>query len=62
MRANSFVQFNFLDGTSAGLHIRRAAAEYVAEPDKHVRKPDVTLSMSGDTWVKLYISGLLVRV
>jgi alkyl sulfatase BDS1-like metallo-beta-lactamase superfamily hydrolase len=31
-------------------------AEFVAEPDKHVRKPNVTLSMSGETWAKLYLS------
>ncbi|MEJ2333574.1 MAG: alkyl sulfatase dimerization domain-containing protein [Desulfobulbaceae bacterium] len=53
---DSFVQFNFSDGTNAGLHIRRAVAEFVAEPDKHVRKPNVTLSMSGETWAKLYLS------
>lgn len=53
---DSFVQFNFSDGTSAGLHIRRAVAEFVAVPDKHVRKPNVTLSMSGEIWAKLYLS------
>ena len=37
---DSFIQFDFSDGTSGGLHIRRAVAEFVAEPDKHVRKPD----------------------
>jgi len=53
---DSFVRFDFADGTSAGLHIRRAVAEFIAEPDKYHRKPDVTLSMSGETWVKVYLS------
>jgi alkyl sulfatase BDS1-like metallo-beta-lactamase superfamily hydrolase len=51
-----FIQFDFADGTSAGLHVRRAVAEFVAEPDKHVRKPDLTLAMSGESWAKLYLS------
>ena len=53
---DSFVRFDFADGTSAGLHIRRAVAEFVAQPDEYRRKPDVTLSMSGETWAKLYVS------
>jgi len=53
---DSFLQFNFSDGTSAGLHIRRAVAEFIAEPDKHSRKPDVTVAMSVETWAKLYLS------
>ena len=35
---DSIIQFDFSDGTSSGLHICRAVAEYVEEPDKHVRK------------------------
>jgi alkyl sulfatase BDS1-like metallo-beta-lactamase superfamily hydrolase len=31
-------------------------AEFVAEPGKYGRKPDVTVAMSGDTWAKLYVS------
>ncbi len=53
---DSFVRFDFTDGTSAGLHIRRAIAEFVAEPDKYLRKADLTLAMSGETWAKLYLS------
>ncbi len=26
------------------------------DPDRYQRKPDVTLAMSGQTWVKLYLS------
>lgn len=53
---NKFIRFEFSDGTKAGLHIRRAVAEFVPEPDSYQRKPDVTLAMSGETWVKLYLS------
>ena len=53
---DSFVRFDFADGTSAGLHIRRAIAEFVALPDAYHRKPDVIVSMSGETWAKLYLS------
>jgi len=55
-QTNKFVRFDFTDGTSAGLHIRRAVAEFVPAPDKHYRKPDIVLAMSGETWVKLYLS------
>jgi len=50
------MRFEFADGTKAGLHVRRAIAEFVPDPDKYQGKPDVTLSMSGETWVKLYLS------
>lgn len=51
-----FLRFDFADGSSAGLHIRRAVAEFVADPDAHYREPDVTLAMSAETWAKLYVS------
>ncbi len=53
---DKFIRFDFADGTTAGLHIRRAVAEFVADPSKYHRKPDVTIAMSGDTWAKLYVS------
>ncbi len=53
---DSFIRFDFADGTSAGLHIRRAIAEFVALPDAYLRKPDVIVSMSGETWARLYLS------
>ena len=55
---DSFVRFDFSDGTSAGLHIRRAVAEFIAEPDEYIREPDVTIAMSGESWAKLYLSML----
>ena len=53
---NSFIQFDFSDGSSSGLHIRRAVAEFIEDPKKHIRKPDVKVAMSGETWAKLYLS------
>lgn len=55
-KTDSFVRFDFTDGKSAGLHVRRAVAEFVEEPDKYLRKPDITLAMSGETWAKIYLS------
>jgi len=55
-RTNKFVRFDFADGTTAGLHIRRAVAEFVAVPDKYHRQPDITLAMTGEAWVQLYLS------
>ena len=31
-------------------------AEYVEEPDKYLRKPDIRLKMSVESWAKLYLS------
>ncbi len=53
---DSFIRFDFSDGTSAGLHIRRVVAEFIAEPDEYIREPDVTIAMSGESWAKLYLS------
>ena len=53
---NKFIRFEFADGSKAGLHIRRAVAEFVPDPDRYNRKPDITLAMTGETWVKLYLS------
>lgn len=53
---NQFVRFNFSDGSSAGLHVRRAVAEFVASPDDHYREPDLVLAMSGWIWAKIFLS------
>ena len=53
---NKLIRFEFSDGTKAGLHVRRAVAEFVPDPDKYQHKTDVTVSMSGETWVRLYLS------
>jgi alkyl sulfatase BDS1-like metallo-beta-lactamase superfamily hydrolase len=53
---DKFVRFDFSDGSKSGLHIRRAVAEFVPDPDNYQREPDITLAMTGETWVKLYLS------
>jgi len=55
-KTDRFIRFKFLGGKSAGLHIRRAVAEFVASPGEYYRKPDITLEMAEQTWVKLYMS------
>ncbi len=50
------LRLDFSDGSSAGLHIRRAVAEFVASPDDHYRQPDIVLAMSGEAWAKVYLS------
>ncbi|HEY9690559.1 MAG TPA: alkyl sulfatase dimerization domain-containing protein, partial [Coleofasciculaceae cyanobacterium] len=53
---NQVICFEFPDGTKAGLHIRRAVAEFIPQPDRYQYKPDLTLAMTGETWAKLYLS------
>jgi hypothetical protein len=50
------LRFDFTSGTSAGLDIRRAVAEFVPEPDEYGKEPDLVLAMSGETWAKIYLS------
>ena len=49
------VAFAFPDKTVA-LHVRRGIAEFVPDPTKYLRKPDITLAMDGETWAKLYLN------
>jgi len=53
---DKLIRFEFADGTSAGLHVRRAVAEFVPDPDKYQRKSDVAVTMSAETWARLYLS------
>ncbi|WP_269581708.1 alkyl sulfatase dimerization domain-containing protein [Roseibium sp. Sym1] len=52
----AMMRFDFSDDRSVGLHIRRAVAEFVAEPDQHYRDPDLVLRMAGETWAKVFVS------
>jgi len=52
----AMMRFDFDHGGSAGLHVRRAVAEFVESPDDHYRDPDITLAMSGETWAKIFVS------
>ena len=56
---NKFIRFMFTDGTSAGLHIRRAIAEFIPDPEEYQRRPDITMAMSAETWSKVYLSKAL---
>jgi len=56
---DAFLRFEFPQGAAAGLHVRRAVAEFVSAPDKYLRAPDLTLKMSGETWARLYLSEAL---
>jgi len=53
---DTFMRFDFADGGSVGLHVRRAVAEFVAAPDDHYREPDMVLRMAGETWAKIFVS------
>jgi alkyl sulfatase BDS1-like metallo-beta-lactamase superfamily hydrolase len=56
------IQFDFRgDHRTVGLHIRRAVAEYLDDPDEHYKLADVALSLSGEAWAKLYLSQATVK-
>jgi alkyl sulfatase BDS1-like metallo-beta-lactamase superfamily hydrolase len=44
------------DHSTVGLHIRRAVAEYLDDPDEHYKPGDVIMSLSGEAWAKLFLS------
>jgi len=50
------LRFDFPDGTSAGLHVRRAVAEFIEDPAVYPREPDIVLELSGEAWAKVYLS------
>jgi len=50
------LRFDFPDGKSAGLHVRRAVAEFIGDPAAYPRKPDIVLKVSGEAWAKVYLS------
>jgi alkyl sulfatase BDS1-like metallo-beta-lactamase superfamily hydrolase len=59
MRAETVDQvivFDFNEKGKAGLHIRRGVAEFLTEPDRHYHRPDVVVSMSGESWAGLYVN------
>lgn len=49
------------DDKTVGLHIRRAVAEFLDNPDEHYKPADVILSLSGETWAKLALSEATVQ-
>lgn len=48
--------FNFSNGTSAGLHVRRGIAEFVPNPAKHYRPADLAFTVDTKTWADLYLN------
>jgi hypothetical protein len=36
--------------------VRRGIAEFLLEPDKYLRKPDIAIVMDGATWAQLYLN------
>ena len=50
------LRFDFPDGKSAGLHVRRAVAEFIDDPAAYPRDPDIVLKLSPEAWAKVYLS------
>ena len=51
------IKFKFTNtNKTAGLHIRRAIAEFVANPGDYYRPADIEITMSGEAWAKLYLN------
>jgi alkyl sulfatase BDS1-like metallo-beta-lactamase superfamily hydrolase len=57
------VRFEFTDGNKSvvGLHIRRAVAEYLPDPEKHYRTADLVIALTGQAWARLYLSQASVQ-
>jgi hypothetical protein len=34
----------------------RGVAEFLPEPEKHLRKPDIAIALDGETWARLYLN------
>jgi len=50
--------FDFSDGSTAGLHVRRGIAEFVSDPAKHYRAADISATVDAKTWAALYLNGI----
>jgi alkyl sulfatase BDS1-like metallo-beta-lactamase superfamily hydrolase len=50
------IVFDFGDKGRAGLHVRRGVAEFLSNPGAHYHRPDIVVSMSGESWAKLYLN------
>lgn len=53
-KTDAVLQISFDKKHTYALHIRRAVVEFVENPDKYVRKPDVIVEMPLDLWVKIF--------
>lgn len=52
--------FNFSNGTTAGLHVRRGIAEFVPNPANHYRPADLAYTVDTKTWADLYLNATTV--
>jgi hypothetical protein len=50
------LRVDFPNGKSAGLHVRRAVAEFIEDPDAYPREADIVLELSPEAWAKVYLS------
>jgi alkyl sulfatase BDS1-like metallo-beta-lactamase superfamily hydrolase len=55
------LQFDFQKGASAGLHVRRAIAEFIEAPGEYLREPDILMELSEEAWAKVYLSAEPIR-
>ena len=57
------IRFEFTDGKKpvVGLHVRRAVAEFLPNPDEHHKPADVTIELTGEAWAKIYLSQATVN-
>lgn len=39
-----------------GLHVRRAVTEFIDQPNVYYEPADVVVSLTGETWSKLFLS------
>ena len=55
------LRFDFEEGASAGLHVRRAIAEFIEAPSEYLREPDILMELSEEAWAKVYLSAEPIR-
>jgi alkyl sulfatase BDS1-like metallo-beta-lactamase superfamily hydrolase len=55
-KTDRVLRFDFPDGSSAGLHVRQAVAEFIDNPDAYPRDPDLVLKLGPEAWAKVYLS------
>ena len=55
-KTDSVIGFTFDNDETASLHVRRAVAEYVKSPENYSRRADINVSMSNESWAKLYLN------
>ncbi len=61
MSAQIRSECNDTDGSSAGLHVRRAVTEFIGDPDACSRQADVVVAMSPQTWAKSFSAQRICR-